>query len=705
MPPNTESRITSIKAHLQPAQNSDLQPRPTESLAAERKNPSFPIRELTYFVDGGEEFTKMNEQFMFELERDPAWKMDDHHNLTLPEVRERALRKIKSVLYDLANESPEQFQRRYVFVGLVDPGVYTRLNVHVNLFYRTLVGQATPAQLEFWNRKGARAMNGVTGCFSMTELGHGSNVAALETTATYDETTDEFIIHTPTVTATKWWIGGAAHTATHTTAYAQMVVKGKRYGVKVFVVPLRDPKTFDLLHGVNIGDIGKKMGRDGIDNGWIQFTNVRIPRQYMLMKYTQVTRTGEVIQPPLAQLAYGALIGGRVSMIRDSANFAKKALTIALRYAAVRRQFSADPTQPETKVLDYVIHQNRLLPLLAQTFATNFTSMRVTKLYQDLMKRMENARPGDDMTPIISMLKETHSTAAGLKAFCTWNCLNTIEQCRQSCGGHGYSAYTGLASLYQDFAVQCTWEGDNTILMLQTGRSLINYYQEAKSGGAIPAGVSYLKSVERSNTPRCPASDAASIAEFETILEAWSVVAGNAVKTATDIFEKSTSAGASKDEALESCAVERLHAARMHSFRYIFQKFTEAVSEAPGSIRAILNHLCLLYGLYNIQENAGEFLGSKYFDAAQMRLVREQVNHLCSVIRKDAIPLVDAFNYSDFVINSPLGRYDGNVYEAYFNLVKSNNPSKPVPYFESIIRPIHNADYSAPEALDLEIDE
>jgi acyl-CoA oxidase len=153
------------------------------------------------------------------------------------------------------------------------------------------------------------------------------------------------VIHTPRVEATKWWIGGtssfgattkefaaqltrniapgAAHSATHAAVFAQLIVKGKYHGVKTFMVPLRNPKTYQLLPGIAIGDIGKfgfpvcrmclqtltrqrctgkKFGRDGIDNGWIQFTNVRIPREYMLMKHTQVTRNGEVRDPPLAQL-------------------------------------------------------------------------------------------------------------------------------------------------------------------------------------------------------------------------------------------------------------------------------------------------------------------------------------------------------------------------------------------------------------------
>lgn len=286
-------------------------------------------------------------------------------------------------------------------------------------------GQATPEQFMHWTQKGAISLNGIIGCFAMTELGHGSNVAGLETTATFDASSDEFVIHTPTLTATKWWIGGAAQSATHSTVYAQLIVNGKRYGVKPFVVQLRDPATFRLLPGVVIGDIGAKMGRHGTDNGWIQFTNVRIPRSHMLMKYTKVKRNGSVIEPPMQQLAYGSLITGRVSMVVDSGNASKKALTIALRYAAVRRQFGGSDSTPETKILDYVIHQHRLIPLVAQTFAMHFTGVEVNNLYQGLMTKMETLKPNDpNISGVLDSLKEMHGSAAGLKPFCT--CLSYL---------------------------------------------------------------------------------------------------------------------------------------------------------------------------------------------------------------------------------------------------------------------------------------
>jgi acyl-CoA oxidase len=240
-----------------------------------------------------------------------------------------------------------------------------------------------------------------------------------------------------------------------------MIVKGKRYGVKTFIVQIRNPKDFTLRPGIVIGDIGSKMGRHGVDNGWIQFTHVRVPRSHLLMKHTRVTRDGRVTEPPMAQLTYGALINGRVSMVVDSGNVAKKALTIALRYAAIRRQFG-HPNEPETKLLDYVIHQHRLIPLLAQAFAMHFTGKEVNVMCEELQERLQTLNPTDqDLPVVLASLKELHGTSAGLKAFCTWNCLDTIDKCRQSLGGHGYSSYTGLAALYNDFAVQCTWEGDN----------------------------------------------------------------------------------------------------------------------------------------------------------------------------------------------------------------------------------------------------
>ncbi|KAF9138338.1 fatty-acyl coenzyme A oxidase [Mortierella sp. GBA39] len=680
MSSDAAQRLAFVQSHLQVAacaNNEEPKKKtPQESMSEEREKATFDVRELTYFLDGGEKFTKIREKFMMELERDPTFRMYDMYDVTKDQIRERTMEKFRTIVHYVSAEPLPIFTMRMQTISLIDPGFWTRFGVHYGLFFGALRGSATSSQFSHWVSKGALALNGMVGCFAMTELGHGSNVAGLETTATFDEASDQFIIHTPTITATKWWIGGAAHTATHTVVFAQLIVRGKRYGTKSFIVQLRDTRTYVLMPGINIGDIGKKMGRDGIDNGWIQFTNVRIPRTNMLMKHTKVSRAGEVKEPPMAQLTYGALIQGRVAMVVDSGNIAKKAVTIAGRYAAVRRQFQSSPHDvQETKLIDYAIHQYRLMPLLAQAYAFHFTGVETQKLYDNLMDKLESTKPGDaSMQDTLDTLKETHATSAGLKAFCTWSTLSAIEACRQTLGGHGYSAYTGLATTYNDFAVHCTWEGDNTILTLQSGRYLVSCYREALAGKAQPEGVSYLNHLDTLLNLGCGAKTNEDILNFDIIQEAWGVVTANVVKKAGDDFEVSLKAGMSPEAAYEECSQARLAAAKIHSFGYIFRRFAQAVKAAPEGLRPILAKVCFLYGLYSIEQNAGFFLQYRYFTPSQMDFVRSQVNVFCREVREEYIPLIDAFNYSDYMINSPLGVYDGNVYEKYFDQVKRQNP-------------------------------
>ncbi|KAI9347166.1 acyl-CoA dehydrogenase/oxidase C-terminal [Zopfochytrium polystomum] len=682
-------------------------PNPMESIADERKNPSFPIRAMTHYLNEGEANTLIREKIMLQFERDPVFSVHDVYDQTLPEIREKTMVKVSKLAGFLASEPINQFRTRMEIMSAIDPATWTRCGVHFGLFFGAIQGQATPQQFSYWVQKGALALNGVIGCFGMTEMGHGSNVAGLETTATFDEAADEFVIHTPTLTATKWWIGGAAQSATHCAVFAQMVVKGKRFGVKTFIVQLRNPEDFSLRPGILIGDIGSKMGRHGIDNGWIQFTHVRVPRSHLLQKYTKVSRSGEVSEPPMAQLAYGALITGRVSMVVDSGNTAKKALTIALRYAAVRRQFGANAQHPETKLLDYVIHQHRLIPLLAQAFAMHFCGIEVRNMADSLTDRLNSLSAKDpDMPVILAGLKELHGTSAGLKAFCTWNTLDTIDKCRQSLGGHGYSSYTGLAAMYNDFAVQCTWEGDNTILALQSGRYLVGCYREAKQGKKQASGVGYLNNLPSILSKKCKARSLEEVADLESIAEAFWLVSANVVKKAGEDFESFLSQGHSEEQAYEECSQARLYAARLHSIGYLFHRFKDAVQKAPAELSDILTALARLYGLHSIDAYAGAFLQYGFYTSQHMDWIRTKINELCRVIRKQAVCLTDSFGFSDYFINSPFGRYDGNIYEHYFRAVQRKHEPGQVPeYFRRVTHPLLHRSVAEEEVLELDDEE
>lgn len=604
----------------------------------------------------------------------------------------------------ITTESVADFHKRLNLLVIIDPGFMIRIGVHYGLFLNTVMNQGTPEQVSFWLGKGA-ATFGIIGCFGMTELGHGSNVAGVETIATFDRESDEFVIHTPTLTATKWWIGGAAESATHCVVFANLMIDNKNHGVKPFVVQMRDPQTFSTFPGVNIGDLGAKMGRNGIDNGWIQFTSVRVPRTNMLMRYTKVGRDGTVTEPPMAQLAYGALVGGRTTMIQESADFAKKALTIAIRYAVVRRQFGGGKDGAESKIMDFGTHKMRLLPQLATTIAMHFAAVEVTKIYGKLMEELtmlKSAKPSPKLLSLIDQLKETHATSAGLKAFCSWKALDIIEGCRQACGGQGYSSYSGLASLYQDFCVQCTWEGDNTVMTLQLGRFLVSSYRDkVQKNKQLPDGIGYLNALPGNLKTVCPKN--ADPTNFKIIAEAMDVTCANAVTVAGEEFSRLIASGCKEDEAYEKSAIHRFNAAKLHCVNYIYRKFLAALDNAPAGLKPILGQLCLMYGLHTVTEQAGWFLQFGYYQPNHLSAIQARVLKLLDEIRPQAIPLTDAFNFSDYVINSPLGCADGDVYRRIFEKTVQRNPPKPHAYFERVLKPVFLREERVPEVIELNL--
>lgn len=253
------------------------------------------------------------------------------------------------------------------------------------------------------------------GSFAMTELGHGSNVRDIETIARYDKETQEFVIHTPSESARKEYIGNAARDGRLATVFAQLEIDGERYGVNTFLTPLRDDAG-RAMPGITIEDNGDKMGLNGVDNGRIWFDHVRIPRENMLNRFAEVTPEGEY-QSSIGSESrrfftmLSTLVAGRVGNAQSALSVAKSSLTIALRYAARRRQFGPDG-EAETLLIDYQSHQQRLMPLLANAYALDFALKYLTQRYAN--------RKEEEM-------REIETLAAGLKAFSTWNTTKMLS--------------------------------------------------------------------------------------------------------------------------------------------------------------------------------------------------------------------------------------------------------------------------------------
>ncbi|MBV8929532.1 MAG: acyl-CoA dehydrogenase family protein, partial [Mycobacteriaceae bacterium] len=316
------------------------------------------------------------------------------------------------------------------------------------------------------------------GCFAMTETGHGSDVQSLETTATFDPETDEFVIHSPTPTARKDYIGGAAETATMAAVFAQLITAGpdeepESHGVHCVLVPIRDEQGNDMP-GVTTSDCDYKGGLPGVDNGRIVFDHVRVPRNNLLNKYGDVARDGTYTSPienPNRRFftMLGTLIRGRITVGGSAAAAARVALDIATRYALQRTQFKDPDDDHEVVLMDYLVHQRRLFPLIARSYALQFAQNElVTKLHE--VQTTEIPDPVEQ--------RELESRAAGLKAANTWHATRAIQECREACGGAGYLAENRLIGLRGDTDVFTTFEGDNHVLTQLVAKELLTAYAD-----------------------------------------------------------------------------------------------------------------------------------------------------------------------------------------------------------------------------------
>jgi len=650
------------------------------SMAKERASASFNVRDLTYFLDNGKDKTLSNESIMLQFERDPLFKIKTHH-LDLKTQREVSFQRVAKLAAYYNNDDEDGIRARMKILSILDPGTYTRIGVHYGLFLQTVRSLASPEQFQHWVSKGAGSLSNFFGCFAMTELTHGSNVAGLQTTATYDPSDETFTIHTPNLGATKWWIGGAAHSATHCVAYARLISKGKDYGVKNFVVQLRNGNG-ELLPGISIGDIGKKMGRDGIDNGWIQFTNVKIPRFNMLNKYAKVDAEGNVTEPSFQQLGYSALVMGRVSMVVDSYNVGKKFITIALRYSTLRRQFGKDSEGLEKKLIDYTHHRRRLFPFLATIYAFNSSSLEIQRV-QD--KTLALLTKGGDVKDVIPNLKDLFSLSAGLKAFSTWETAKLIDEARQSCGGHGYSTYNGFAQGYNDWVVQCTWEGDNNVLSLSCGRALIQNCLAVQKGDKVGSFTQYLKLKDTENF----VLHIQDLEYIDKLIEAWQIVSKRLVESSTVKFKQfKKESNGNTELAFEKVASNRFIIAKIHTNLVILEAFHQRVLRAPKGLKKILSELLQLYSLHITSSNISQFYSFGIIKGPDfLENLNYKIDEINETLRPDIIGLTDAFNMSDFMIGSQIGKKNGDIYESYFKFVTDNNDDSKPYYYDSMIKP------------------
>lgn len=491
------------------------------------------------------------------------------------------------------------------------------------------------------------------GCFAMTETGHGSDVQSLETTATYDPATQEFVIHSPTPTSRKDYIGGAAETARVAAVFAQLITGGECHGVHCLMVPIRDEDGNDLP-GVTTSDCQYKGGLPGVDNGRIMFDQVRVPRENLLNKYADVAPDGGYSSPienPNRRFftMLGTLIRGRVTVGGSAAAAARVALDIAVRYGLQRRQFSAPDDEGEVVIMDYLVHQRRLLPLVARSYALQFAQ-------NELVARLHDLQTAD--SPDAEEQRELESRAAGLKAANTWHASTAIQEAREACGGAGYLAENRLIALRADTDVFTTFEGDNHVLTQLVAKELLTAYADDIRGMSPVEWVRFAANFAGDRVLKRTAAETI----MQTILDTRqdNEEEGSLFNRGTQVkmFEDRESyllssvarrlQGKSKEmsafDAFNAVQDHVLHTAKAHIDRIVLEAFVAGIDACEEEeARRVLEMVCDLYALSVIEDDKAWFIEHRFLSTERAKAVTRGINERCRTLRPHAQDLVDGF--------------------------------------------------------------
>ncbi|XP_014097200.2 acyl-coenzyme A oxidase 1 isoform X1 [Bactrocera oleae] len=655
-------------------------------LEMERHGASFRVDEFARWWHGGAEKLR----FKRELEQDIFNDMTEHNTLFLYKSHEEISELALKQSFDVAKKLRTIQKRVNPGGNDIWPKLYTSswiwgampaenpFGVQFSMMVDAIKMQGTDEQ---WERFGKRVENfEITGTYAQTELGHGTFLRGLETRADYDRSTQEFVLNTPTLTAYKWWPGGLGHCCNYCLLVAQLYIDNEPKGVQMFFVQLRDEETHMPLPGIDIGEIGHKKGFYGVSNGFLGLKNVRIPRLNMMMRNAKVQPDGTFVKSPISVLTYFTMVMMRCMIAADNAFLLAIAATIATRYSAVRRQSPINPNEPEPQIIDHVTQQMKLFPEIATAVAHKLATNSLWSMYHETYVAIER---GD-----YTRLPELHNLACALKALCTADANAGAERLRLACGGHGYLTSANLHTLVAAAAAACTYEGENTVLLLQVGRFLMKSWRAASEGKPLSPTASYLAAPAQGKGFDKWTGD------WANIVNAIQYAAASKVRLAFENMSQRLKQGQTEGEAANNTGLELTQAAELHGRSFIAATFLAhvtgpAAAERSAAFNRVLQNLLELYLVHTTQRHLSAILQCISLSDAELRTLQTRLEIALKKLRPDAVAIVDGFDFHDCTLSSTLGSYAGNVYESLFALAKQSPLNQqPVPKsFHTILKP------------------
>ncbi len=592
-----------------------------------------------------------------EVIKDDIFKWDIHRNKE--EFREVVLHQTKFLAqkgygalaypeaYGGAGDM-EGYAHMFENMMFVDGSLTIKFGVQVGLFGGSIQKLGTKKHHDQYLSDAGDAS--LLGCFAMTETGHGSNVRGVKTTATYNKETDSIVIHTPGKNDNKEYIGNALH-STMASVFAQLIVNGKNEGVHAVLVPLRD-SNHELFNGIKVEDNGYKLGLNGVDNGKIWFNQVSVPRENLLNKYGTIDDDGSYhsdIKNPSKRFftMLGTLVGGRICVARAGLGGAKMALTVAIKHALKRRQFNDSIKIQEDLLMDYPSHQLRLTPLVASAYVYHVTLDKMMTDYCDESKPDKRV---------------VETQVAGLKSIITWYANDTIQECREACGGKGYLIENRIADLKGDVDIFTTFEGDNTVLLLLAAKGVLSDFKAEFNSAGFSSVLKLIGSqlsdkLTTINPIYSNKVDKEHLYNPKFHAHALDYRTRRLTYTLAMRIRGYIKKGMPSYQAFMKVQTHLLALGKAYAAELAYLTYADFVSEMPeGKNKILFEQLGTLHALSEIRKDAEWYLEQGYIGGVKSKAIRQRVERLCTELRPHIEVLVDGFGIPASCLSAPIAK-------------------------------------------------